>query len=77
MSIGTNEIPPDISVRPKVKRWNPPIGSRPIIAMSSPISPEITPFTGERPDNVMVTDRPNVASAKYWERRNAGQIWRG
>ena len=33
--------------------------------MSSPISPEMTPFTGERPDNVMVTDRPNVASAKY------------
>ena len=65
ISMGTKENPPVSSIIPKVKRGNPPMGSRPTMAIRRPRAPEIRPFKGDRPASETTTERPNTAKAKY------------
>lgn len=58
------------STNPPVNRGKPPIGSRPIVAISNPPTPAISPLISDSPEILAIMLSPKVARAKDSEALN-------
>ena len=73
-SAGIGSMPPNRSVRPKVKRGTPPGFSMPTHATSRPMNMAAIAFTGEERATSVAHIRPRKASQKYSKVENDSAI---